>query len=73
VNGVELARHAWTDCDPWAARIDVPASLVRVGWNDLVLRSEYALTPDEATGAPNTESRRLSIGVSKLRVDREGP
>jgi hypothetical protein len=71
VNGAELARHAWTNCDPWATQIAVPSSLVNVGWNDLRLRSKYALRPDEATGTQNAESRRLSIGVSRLRVDPE--
>ena len=31
VNGTRLAEHTWANCDPWAAAITVPASLVRLG------------------------------------------
>jgi hypothetical protein len=71
-NGVEVARHVWANCDPWSTQIVVPSSLVRVGWNELVLRSKYALRAVETTDNQNTDSRRLSIGVSRLRVDPGG-
>jgi hypothetical protein len=72
VNGKELARNTWTNCDPWITQIAVPSSQIKVGWNDLDLRSKYALKPDEVNSMQSVESRRLSIGVTKLRVDPEG-
>jgi hypothetical protein len=48
VNGEPLTSHRWNDCEPWPAELAVPASLVRLGRNDLVLRSEYAVRPIDA-------------------------
>jgi hypothetical protein len=61
-NGVAVARHAWSDCEPWEATIDLPAEQVRVGLNDLVLRSAYAEAPQEG------DTRRLAVGVTKFLV-----
>ena len=65
VNGTRLAEHTWANCDPWAAAITVPASLVRLGGNDVVIRPAYAVAP------PDGDTRPLSVGFSKLRVDAE--
>ena len=63
VNGTAVADHEWRDCEPWNATVDIPEALVRVGFNDLTLRPAYADAP--AAG----DTRRLSAGFSKLRVD----
>jgi hypothetical protein len=63
VNGTAVADHEWRDCEPWNATVDIPEALVRVGFNDLTLRPAYAIAP--AAG----DTRRLSAGFSKLRVD----
>jgi hypothetical protein len=65
VNGVQLAEHAWERCEPWAASITIPASLVRQGGNDVVIRPAYAVAP------PDGDTRPLSMGFSRLRVDAE--
>ena len=65
VNGTRLAEHTWANCDPWAATIVVPASLVRLGGDDVVIRPAYAVAPAEG------DTRPLSVGFSKLRVDAE--
>jgi hypothetical protein len=63
VNGMRLAEHTWPNCDPWAATIQIPASLVRLGGNDVTFRPAYAIAP------PTDDTRPLSIGFNKLRVD----
>jgi len=65
VNGTRLAEHTWANCDPWAAVITIPALLVRLGGNDVVIRPAYAVAPAEG------DTRPLSVGFSKLRVDAE--
>jgi len=65
VNGTQLTEHTWANCDPWATTIMIPESLVRLGGNDLVIRPAYAVAPAEG------DTRPLSVGFSKLRVDAE--
>jgi hypothetical protein len=65
VNGARLAEHTWANCDPWAATITIPASLVRLGGNDVVIRPAYAVAP------PDGDTRPLSVGFSRLHVDAE--
>jgi len=72
INGVELASHEWQECEEWSADVKIPASLVRTGWNEVVLRSDYALRPADVTSSESGEARTLSVGVSKLYVRPEG-
>jgi hypothetical protein len=72
INGVELAGHEFQECEEWLANVDVPASLVRIGWNDVVLRSDYALRPAEVAGSDSADARSLSIGVGMLNVTSAG-
>jgi hypothetical protein len=65
VNGARLAEHTWANCDPWAETITIPASLVRLGGNEVVIRPAYAVAP------PDGDTRPLSVGFSKLRIDLE--
>ena len=67
VNGTAVADHEWRDCEPWNASVDLPAELVRVGFNDLTLRSAYAEPPPQAGGS---DPRKLSAGFSRLKVGR---
>jgi len=69
VNGEELHAYRWQGCEEWSTEITVPARLVRVGWNDLILRSGYAARPSEVTGGQNPDSRRLAVGFSELRIE----
>jgi hypothetical protein len=68
VNGGELAEHGWQECEDWQADITIPASRVRVGWNELVLQSDYALRPADVEGQSSSDARSLSVGVSALEV-----
>jgi len=65
VNGTAVADHEWRDCEPWQATVDIPEALVRVGFNDLTLHPAYAIAPTAG------DTRPLSVGFSKLRVDAE--
>jgi len=69
VNGVSLATHRWDDCEPWSTTVTVPASLVRRGRNDLVVRSEYAVRPSDSSDEQSNDTRPLSVGFTKLRVE----
>jgi hypothetical protein len=64
VNGAAVADHEWRDCEPWHAAVDIPVALLRVGFNDLTLRSAYAESPQTGGG----ESRKLSVGFMQLKV-----
>jgi hypothetical protein len=68
VNSAPIAEHRWQDCGNWASDIIIPAALVKVGWNEIVLRSDHADRPVDVTGGKNPDTRTLSIGVSKLLV-----
>jgi hypothetical protein len=68
INGVELAVHEWQECEEWATNVRIPASMVQVGWNEVVLRSDYALRPADVTGNANRDPRPLSIGARQLYV-----
>jgi len=65
VNGTAVADHEWRDCEPWNTSVDIPEALVRVGFNDLTLRSAYAEPPPQAGGS---DPRKLSVGFSRLKV-----
>ncbi len=65
VNGAAVADHEWRDCESWNATVDIPASAIRVGFNDLTLRTAYAEPPPQAG---NSDPRKLSVGFSRLKV-----
>ena len=65
VNGTVVATQQWQNCDPWSTTVDIPASLVQVGANDLIVRSAYASRPPDNPA----ETRQLSTGFTKLRID----
>jgi hypothetical protein len=73
VNGVVVATHRWDDCEPWSSTLTMPASLVRLGRNDLVVRSEYAVRPSDLAGQESNDTRSLSVGFTRLRVEPENP
>ena len=68
VNGSRLADYTWQGCETWSTTIAIPAFLVRTGWNDVILRSDYAARPFDLTNGENPDTRLLSIGVNKLTV-----
>lgn len=63
-----VATHTWAGCESWAAEIALPASQITVGWNELTLRSAYGARPVDLTGGKNSDTRWLSVGVTKLEV-----
>jgi hypothetical protein len=69
VNGAPLLTHDWQDCEPWSATVDIPAALVRVGANDLSVRSAYAASPADASDSGSNDTRTLSVGFTLLKVD----
>ena len=68
VNGVTLQEHHWQACEPWSGEIEIPGDLMRVGWNELALRYDYAARPSEVTQGANPDPRLLSVGFSKLAI-----
>ena len=66
VNGSVVATHQWQDCEPWSAIVDIPAELVHIGANDLVVRAAYAAQPSEGD-----DPRQLSAGFTKLLLEPE--
>ena len=68
VNGVAVGRHTWPNCDPWAGELAIPASAVRLGRNDLVIRSAYAARPIDLGDGQSDDTRSLSAGYIRLHV-----
>ncbi len=71
VNGTPLADYVWQGCENWSTDISVPASLVRTGWNEIALRSAYAVRPADVTNGENPDTRALSVGVARLHIRAE--
>ena len=69
VNGENLAVHQWSDCEPWSHDVTVPARLIRLGRNDLVIRSRYAARPADLDDAQSNDTRSLSVAFTKLKVE----
>jgi hypothetical protein len=69
VNGTVIATHEWVGCDPWSADLVVPASVVRLGQNTLVVRSSHAARPSELNPGQSDDTRLLSAGFSQLRIE----
>jgi hypothetical protein len=67
-NGQTIATHEWNGCDPWSGEVEIPASLVQVGANELAIRAAFAAAPVSITRGANPDPRRLSVGVTRLRV-----
>jgi hypothetical protein len=71
VNGEPLATHRWNDCEPWSSTLSVPASLIRLGRNDVVVHSEYAVRPIDLPDGQSDDTRPLSDGFTRLKVEPE--
>jgi hypothetical protein len=69
VNGEKLGVHEWSDCAPWSTVITVPARLIRLGRNDLVITSRYAARPADVAEARSDDTRSLSVGFTELRAE----
>ena len=69
VNGVAVGTHTWSNCDPWAGELAIPASAVRLGRNDLVIRSAYSARPIDSSAGQSDDTRSLSAGYIRLRVE----
>lgn len=68
VNGATVATYTWAGCESWSAEIALPASQITVGWNELTLRSAYGARPVDLTDGKNSDTRWLSVGVTRLEV-----
>ncbi len=73
VNDVQVGTHEWDGCDPWSAELTVPADVVKRGRNDLVVRSSHAARPSELQPGQSDDTRFLSAGFSKLRIEPASP
>jgi hypothetical protein len=69
VNGVEVGTHQWDSCDHWSDNMMIPERLIRIGWNDLVIRTAYAARPIDITHGQNGDTRQLSVGFARLSVE----
>lgn len=69
VNGLPLTSHRWAGCDAWSEEVTIPPDLVRVGLNELMIRTEYAMRPADLAGGKSSDPRTLSVGIGQLRVD----
>ncbi len=68
VNGATVATHTWDDCESWLAEIALSAQQITIGWNELTLRSAYAARPVDITDGSNSDTRWLSVGLTRLEI-----
>jgi hypothetical protein len=68
-NNIEVAAHQWDGCDPWTAQIEIPASAMNIGWNELSLVGDYAVRPVDIPSMQNSDPRALSLGVTRFQLD----
>lgn len=68
VNGKQVGSYQWEECELWEAEIPIPASVVKIGWNELSFQYAYAKTPAEVTQGQNLDPRHLSVGFIILEV-----
>ena len=61
VNGTALASYQWRACETWTQEITIPASAIKVGWNEVVLRSSF-------TAKTANDPRELAVGFSRLQI-----
>ncbi len=73
INGREIGSHQWRDCESWEGELLIPASLVRVGWNEITFHYEYAFKPVEITKGTNPDPRPLAVGFTRLKVLKQNP
>jgi len=68
-NGIPILTHEWYSCDRWSEEVKIPASSVKVGWNNLTFRYAYAAKPAVVTDGRNSDERPLSVGFTKLQIE----
>jgi len=70
INNTLIAHHVWQDCSPWSAQISIPSSLLKKGKNMLRFSFAYAARPVDVTQGQNGDTRWLSVGFSKMEVEK---
>jgi hypothetical protein len=73
VNGVTIATHEWQGCDPWMAELTIPAAIVQLGENSLIVTSSHAFRPAELSDGQNPDTRLLSAGFTRLIIEGAQP
>ncbi len=68
VNGERIAEHRWGNCDYWEGEVQIPAAVVKRGWNRVTFEYAYAMSPFEVTQGQNGDRRMLSVGFTVLEV-----
>jgi hypothetical protein len=68
VNGIPVWTYQWTACENLKQEITIPASAVRVGWNEVVLRAAFAARPADIPNSENKDPRQLAAGFSRLQI-----
>lgn len=61
-----VAAHHWQACDTVSLEVVVPAELVEIGRNRMLLRFARADRPADMTGGVNPDTRELSVGFTRF-------
>lgn len=67
-NGQILAQLDFQNCDPIQKTIQIDASTVVVGWNQLQFESAYAMPPQSDEAQAATDTRNLSVAFTQLEI-----
>lgn len=70
INNTLIAQHTWQDCSPWSTQISIPSSILQKGKNMLRFSFAYAERPVDVTQGQNGDTRWLSVGFSKMEVEK---
>lgn len=65
VNRKKVGFYRWKECILWQAEIPIPASIVKVGWNEIVLEYKYATSLPQNT---TSSCPQLSVKFNVLKV-----
>lgn len=70
INDIELFKYQWQDCDILSRKITIPATILRIGYNKINLKYDYAARPIDITNGQSNDTRLLSVGFLSLEVNR---
>lgn len=68
INGNTILTYEWNACDRREFVLEIPATLIQRGLNEILFRYGYAVRPVEITGGQNPDARLLSVGFTRLEI-----
>lgn len=64
-----LHTYTWNACETMNVKIDIPVERISIGWNELTISTNYAISPADLN--QSGDQRRLSIGINRLKIEKQ--